>query len=724
MKHQLTIVQTVLLLTAVCCLASCGKAQSGSTAKTEQGNLQDAIKARTEVVAYQQEVAANVLGQLRGEPEAAKAMQAMRKVVAKAESKQEEGNILLTKDRYTDAAAAYNEAAKLYRQSLDWRKVQKDLTKAERGAAAARLMAEAAAKPDQLKEAGKFQINAEGYLEAGEIEKAIAEYDQARNAFAALAPGVGGATLEQAIAARTAMQAARDQIKNLPPFVSGRDSDLENSLRRRADGDSESKGPKPGSMPDLLNRAQKAESAANDALEERQYGSAAGLFVAGEKLYKEAAVLQGKREAIAASRKGVEDSMKLADKAIKGNSRPASFERGKQALADAEKALADDDFDATKKMLAQGAEQFAAARADADKINALSDAQQAWASALAAADEELLNKHAASQFQAAKAKAADAQAQGSVPLFQAATAALNDGVASAKTKENASKATPVIARLDTAVGNRDKFAAEDVLAELEALIPSDPRMAGLRERVAALPGPKKNLTVDLGGGVTMDFLLVRPGSFQMGSEKIVGESPGHKVTITKPIYLGKYEVTQEQWERVMGSNPSTFKGAKNPVETVSWEDCQNFLAKLKEKVPAQSFRLPTEAEWEYACRAGSTTDYSFGDSGSGLGEYAWYGSNSGSKTHPVGEKKPNAWGLFDMHGNVWEWCADWYGPYTADNQTDPVGPSSGSGRVLRGGSWCCVPSFLRSSYRGLFGPGIRRGCVGLRCAFVTGASSR
>ena len=161
---------------------------------------------------------------------------------------------------------------------------------------------------------------------------------------------------------------------------------------------------------------------------------------------------------------------------------------------------------------------------------------------------------------------------------------------------------------------------------------------GDQQQVIASPvPPQKYLTVDLGGGVTMDFVLIRSGSFTMGSD-----TAAHKVTLTKPYYLGKYEVTQEQWQQVMGSNPSNFKGAKNPVENVSWTDCQNFIAKLQEKVPGQTFRLPTEAEWEYACRAGNTGDYCYGDGEGSLAEYAWYDSNANNTTHPVGGKKPNA----------------------------------------------------------------------------------
>ena len=184
----------------------------------------------------------------------------------------------------------------------------------------------------------------------------------------------------------------------------------------------------------------------------------------------------------------------------------------------------------------------------------------------------------------------------------------------------------------------------------------------------------------------MEFVLIQPGTFMMGADK-ENERPAHQVTLTKPFDLGKYEVTQEQWEIVMGSNPSTFRGAKNPVEMVSWDLCQQFVAKLQAKVPGQTFRLPTEAEWEYACRASTTGDYCYGDGEGSLAEYAWYKSNANNTPHPVGEKKPNAWGLYDMHGNVWEWCADSYGAYPATAVNDPQGASSGSIRVYRGGNW-------------------------------------
>jgi formylglycine-generating enzyme required for sulfatase activity len=226
--------------------------------------------------------------------------------------------------------------------------------------------------------------------------------------------------------------------------------------------------------------------------------------------------------------------------------------------------------------------------------------------------------------------------------------------------------------------------------------------------------PPKKLAVDLGGGVKLDLVLIPAGSFTMGDDS---EKPAHKVTITKPFYLGKYEVTQEQWEAVMGSNPSYSKGAKNPVEQVSWDDCQAFLVKLNAKAGGQGskFVLPTEAQWEYACRAGSAGKFCFGDDEKQLGEYAWYSENSDGNTHAVGGKKPNTFGLHDMHGNVWEWCQDWSGAYVVD---DPSGPTAGSGRVNRGGGCSSDGVICQSAYRSNDEPGDRNDNMGLRVARV------
>ena len=220
-------------------------------------------------------------------------------------------------------------------------------------------------------------------------------------------------------------------------------------------------------------------------------------------------------------------------------------------------------------------------------------------------------------------------------------------------------------------------------------------------------------TIDLGNGVKMEFIRVPAGEFMMGSPpkekgRGVDEGPQHHVRITKPFYMGKCEVTQEQWERVMGNNPSHFTGdTKLPVEQVSWNDCAEFVKKLNASVEGRgTFSLPTEAEWEYACRAGSTTQYYFGDDRKSLGDYGWCGfEKTGKRTHPVGQKEPNAFGLYDIHGNVWEWCADRYHEdyYKNSPKDDPTGPAGDDVRrdlrVLRGGSWGVVPWASRSASR-------------------------
>ena len=185
----------------------------------------------------------------------------------------------------------------------------------------------------------------------------------------------------------------------------------------------------------------------------------------------------------------------------------------------------------------------------------------------------------------------------------------------------------------------------------------------------------------------------------------MGEGDGRHQVRLSPFAIGKYTVTQAQWKAVMGNNPSRFQGDYLPVEKVSYEDIQGFLKKI-----GNGFRLPTEAEWEYAARSGSNAKYCFGDDENLLGEYAWFTKNSDGKTHPVGEKKPNQFGLFDMHGNVWEWSSDWYGSgYYAECQrqgtiTDPQGPGTGSIRVIRGGSWSDIAVYCRSALRDCAAP--------------------
>lgn len=252
--------------------------------------------------------------------------------------------------------------------------------------------------------------------------------------------------------------------------------------------------------------------------------------------------------------------------------------------------------------------------------------------------------------------------------------------------------------------------------------------SGAPEHPSTTPAPMKTATIDLGGGVKMEFVLIQPGSFVMGTDEDndpdSDASPPRRVTLTQPFYLGKYEVTQEQWEKVLGSNPSHFRGAKRPVETVSWNACQEFLVKLQERT-GRKFALPTEAQWEFACRAGTRTPWSFGDSDAAMGDYAWNRDNSGQTTHAVGEKKPNAWGLCDMHGNVAEWCADWYAKHTyaRSDATDPAGPSSGDSRVLRGGAWGDDSGYLRCTYRNCNGPDGANDGIGFRCVMLVTESS-
>ena len=227
----------------------------------------------------------------------------------------------------------------------------------------------------------------------------------------------------------------------------------------------------------------------------------------------------------------------------------------------------------------------------------------------------------------------------------------------------------------------------------------------------------------------MEFILIPEGEFMMGAvpqDKNASddEKPQHKVRITKPFYMGKYPVTQEEWERLMGNNPSSFikAGKRAPVEKVSWNDCQEFIKKLNQK-EGKTYRLPTEAEWEYSSRggdSGSSTIYTYGDDANKLGDYAWYNSNSGGTTHPVGQKKPNSLGLYDIMGNVWEWCGDWYdGKYYKNSPSaDPKGADKGGSRVLRGGSWGSFARSGRLSDRGISNPDGRDVNCGFRLVLL------
>ncbi len=277
------------------------------------------------------------------------------------------------------------------------------------------------------------------------------------------------------------------------------------------------------------------------------------------------------------------------------------------------------------------------------------------------------------------------------------------------------------------------------------------------DAIPAKPGPDKVPvgkelpkpgTVDLGSGVKMEFVLIPKGKFKMGSPKDEKDrnpfengfdEAQHEVEITKSFYLAKYPVTQEQYAAIAGMNPSVFSatGGRNaqveglntkpfPVENVTWNDAKAYCVDLtKRDKQGRTFRLPTEAEWEYACRAGTQTVYFFGDDPQRLGDYAWYQDNANGRPHPVGEKKPNTWGLYDMHGNVWQWCEDYYGPYEGLNDKDPLRSSKHSEdlRVVRGSSWIYQAQDCRAAIRRWNVPGDRFNEIGFRVAFDAVARS-
>jgi formylglycine-generating enzyme required for sulfatase activity len=220
--------------------------------------------------------------------------------------------------------------------------------------------------------------------------------------------------------------------------------------------------------------------------------------------------------------------------------------------------------------------------------------------------------------------------------------------------------------------------------------------------------------------VRYEMVKVEAGTFTMGATPEMqapnsDEKPAHQVTLTNNYYMGKTEVTQALWGVVMGNNPSNFKGDDKPVESVSWNDCQTFISKLN-RATGKNFRLPTEAEWEFAARGGNKSRHYQYSGSSYLGDVAWYYDNSGSTTHAVATKQPNELGLYDMSGNVWEWCQDWYGDYSSTAQTNPTGAYGGSHRVSRGGCWGNDAGSCRSSYRSYGGPGYRYNDLGFRLA--------
>ena len=283
----------------------------------------------------------------------------------------------------------------------------------------------------------------------------------------------------------------------------------------------------------------------------------------------------------------------------------------------------------------------------------------------------------------------------------------------------------------------DGYESEEGMVKLKASAPSNIQITLTKEAVATqqnivsqpavaqqpvVQAPianSDNISIPVKDGISIDMVRVEAGTFTMGATAETKypydcEKPTHRVTLTNDYYIGKYEVTQALWKAVMGKNPSFFKGDNLPVEEVSWDDCQDFLSKLN-RITGKTFRLPTEAEWEYAARGGNKSrGYQYSGSNN-LSDVAWYDDNSSNKTHAVGTKQPNELGIYDMTGNVWEWCQDWYGKYKRSSQVNPTGANSGSFRVLRGGCWNGNAwHHCRSSYRGRITPDGRYYNRGLR----------
>jgi formylglycine-generating enzyme required for sulfatase activity len=229
------------------------------------------------------------------------------------------------------------------------------------------------------------------------------------------------------------------------------------------------------------------------------------------------------------------------------------------------------------------------------------------------------------------------------------------------------------------------------------------------------------MTETITNSIGVELVLIPAGSFRMGGDKKLEqaedhETPRHIVKISKTFYMGKYEVTQSQWSEIMNNNPSEFKDDIRPVERVSWNDVQEFIQKLNNKEETIKYSLPTEAEWEYAARADTESTYCFSGDIQILSQYAWYRKNSAGKTHPIGQLKPNAWGLYDVHGNVHEWCQDWFDRnyYSQSPSNSPLGPSSGLAKVSRGGDWGSEDWYCRCASRSLSSPNRRSNRLGFR----------
>lgn len=377
--------------------------------------------------------------------------------------------------------------------------------------------------------------------------------------------------------------------------------------------------------------------------------------------------------------------------------------RQQEAEAEAAKKAAETDRAWARQQVADA--KAAKKAAEADRAWAWQQLTEEEAEKKAAEADRVWARQQLAEAETAK-KAAEEAAKGEMALREAAEVAsqqARQAAAEARAAQGAAEAE--VARMEAEVVLAKRVADAALAKQMAAEAHAD-QMQRLAEeatrKLAADVWNRRVNSLSLPGEVKLELRWVRAGSFIMGGGRDEDESP-HRVTLTQDFWLGTYEVTQAQWQAVLGEQPSGFRGASLPVENVSWDDAQRFCARLNKLFagklpPGYAFCLPTEAQWEYVCRAGAEGDYH----GEVLEQVGWYVENGGSQTHPVGQKRPNAWGFHDMHGNVMEWCQDWYGKYyyrLSEVVQDPSGPQVGEFRVTRGGAWCSLPSWCTSSCR-------------------------
>ncbi|MBI5687077.1 MAG: SUMF1/EgtB/PvdO family nonheme iron enzyme [Verrucomicrobia bacterium] len=641
----------------------------------------------------------------------------LRELVKRGRDLEKAGDEAMAAKNYTKALSSFTQACKCYQQAVD---KQTEMEAKRDAAIAMKKQTEAAleaansafrtdARPESFVTAGKNAKEADVAMTSEDFAKALELFTRA----------VGGYKAAQAEADKL-LRAEKTRVA----LAAKKDAETERMAANAVF--------KTDARPESFASAGTTEKEAEEALAKEDFDRAKELFVRAAERYRIAQADGNKllrdelSRAAYAKKKEAEDERLTAQAAFKNDTRPESFVTAGNCFKEGEEALAKEEFARAKDLFTRAAASFKAAQTDIEKIYRLDAARAAWAKLLAEADAPMLERQAAAEFAKVKSQAESAAKDPGQAADQvtAATTALKDLIAKAKTKENLPKAAPVVMRLESALRTGQWLQAHGALGELEQLVPDDPRMADFRKKAEAVAWPNA-LTLDV-GGTTIDFVLIRPGSFTMGEGK-----EAHQVTLTKPYFMSKCEVMQKQWLKVMGSNPSSRRYNRHvtdydllPLDNVSWVACQGFLAKLNEKLTGLKVVLPTEAQWEYACRAGSTGKYCFGNDVELLKDYAWFPLERSWRSHDtqqVGTKKPNAWGLHDMHGNVSEYCSDWYGPLPATAQEDPQGPASSSGRVLRGGSSRDYAHSLTTTFRREVMPVNVLENAGLRLVLVTDA---